>query len=329
MSTRKGRIISLLTILAISIGLIGGIIAMQFKELTKSSAAAKTIGNYSFYEMSAETPIDYTDCFTYTTTATEATITGLTAKGKTMERLETPLTFNSLPITTIGENAIRSTVLKTLIVNNGVTTIQSMAFAFNANLTSIRIPDTVTTVSSTASQSLFSNTYIIEADIPAMIVGVITNNATRDRLQVLRINSGEVLSTYRLYAKKTLKKLTIAGNVTISQIAMFNGYSALEEVSIEEGFTTLPSQTFNNCAALYSITLPDTLSNIGPWAFAYSTGILRIIIPASVEIIQSRAFEYWTAAQTIYCRSVQQPEGWSGNWSANCNANIVWGYTGN
>lgn len=232
MSTRKGRIISFLTIVAISIGLIGGIIGMQYKELNKASAAAKTIGNYSFYEMSEEAQI-----YTYEKGNNEITITGLTPYGNTLSQLIIPDTIEDLPVTKIGMFAIEQ--------------------------------------------------------------------------------------------KENLKSVVLGRNVNELLDYAFNFNKKLSTVVLNEGLLTIGSGAFASCDKITQLELPSTLITIGVGALQLCTSIQDIIIPSNVTRVLYRAFEHWNNSQTIKIVASSKPSGWASNWNAGCNAQIIWGYTGN
>lgn len=181
MTIRKGLIISLITILIISIGLIGGLISMNFQELKKASAAAKTIGNYSFYEMSEETPIDYTDCFTYSYYKNEnnvyaARITGLTDKGKNQEILATPLLYNNYAVESIATNAFATQRLqncKKFTLSNNIKYVGVGTFSYCENLETIVIGNGVTIIY----ESAFSDCHNLRNIVLGANVNEIQRNA--------------------------------------------------------------------------------------------------------------------------------------------------------
>lgn len=256
-----------------------------FTEYKLAEEATNTINGISAYELSEPVPIDYTDCFTYTTTATAATITGLTAKGETFEHLETPATYNEVPVTSIAARAFRAnlTIRSFIIPDTFSGTIGGSAFYNCTNLTTVRIGSGVTSIG----DHIFTGCANL-------------NIVTLDNL------------TY-----------------SISEF-MFADCTSLETIILPNTTRYIYNSAFKNCIALKSIIIPNTLREIsGTYAFENCTSFNKIIIPQSVTSIGSYVFRGWTENQTIYCRAESQPAGWSANWNNNCNAQIVWGYTGN
>ncbi len=114
-----------------------------------------------------ETPAKY---FTWETTETEATVTGLTDEGKALSEISIPSTYNGKPVTRIGEyafeiknsiitkvtipnsikiigmGAFNSCKITEIIIPNGVTTIDYSAFAFCDLLKNVEISESVTTI---------------------------------------------------------------------------------------------------------------------------------------------------------------------------------------
>ena len=47
-----------------------------------------------------------------------------------------------------------------------------------------------------------------------------------------------------------------------------------------------------------------------------------------IEELGYRTFDKWTSEQTVNFEVEEVQEGWDENWNYNCNAKIVFGYTG-
>ena len=52
-------------------------------------------------------------------------------------------------------------------------------------------------------------------------------------------------------------------------------------------------------------------------------------MPDSVTKIGIAAFADCDQLTTIYCEAQSQPKGWDSYWKYDCDAQVVWGYTGN
>ena len=143
----------------------------------------------------------------------------------------------------------------------GIENIASQAFMGCSSLTSVVLPSTLTTVSST----IFSDSSMANGD------GFI-------------FESG-------------LKEVTIPANLTAFS-TMFQKATGLEKVIISEGITEIPANAFLNCPNLKEVVLPSTLTSIGASAFS-GTALASIVIPDSVTTIGSKAFENCAALTSV------------------------------
>ena len=71
-------------------------------------------------------------------------------------------------------------------------------------------------------------------------------------------------------------------------------------VIVEEGITSVGSQTFRKCNNISSVTLPDGLEIIGNNAFSTCKLITELVIPRSVKEIHKYAFANISAIKVIY-----------------------------
>ena len=84
---------------------------------------------------------------------------------------------------------------------------------------------------------------------------------------------------------------------------------------------------FNNL--LKEIIVPNSISRIGKWAFAWCGNLKEITIPSSVNDMGREVFMGFSSSQTINIKeNTDKPDGWSEDWNDGCNANLIWGYTG-
>lgn len=68
--------------------------------------------------------------------------------------------------------------------------------------------------------------------------------------------------------------------------------SALKEVELAEGLTTIGESAFQNLDQIETITIPDTVTTIEPSAFYECDGLQEIVIPDSVTTLGKSAFAY-------------------------------------
>ena len=153
-----------------------------------------------------------------------------------------PDKINNLPVVGIEEMGFSNNearkILTSVVIPNTVTTIGSGAFTGCTKLTSVTLPAGLTTIE----DSLFREcTALTSITLPA-----------------------------------TVK--TIGPNA-------FNSCKALTSISLPASITTIGSSTFRECTKLTSITLPASITTIGNLAFHNCTALTTVNIPASVTTI--------------------------------------------
>ena len=156
--------------------------------------------------------------------------------------------------------------IKTVIVENGVTSIGSYVFCGCSSLTSITIPDSVTSIGEYAFYGCLSLTSIT---IPDSVTSI-----------------GECA----FYKCSSLTSITIPDSVTSIGVSAFYDCSSLASVTIPDSVTSIGSYVFCGCSSLTSITIPNSVTSIGDYAFEYCNNLTSITIPDSVTSIGVSAF---------------------------------------
>ncbi len=187
-----------------------------------------------------------------------------------------------------------------------VTSINSYAFSYHGNLTSISIPDGVTNIGKYAFWNCENLTSI---SIPDGVTG---------------IDSGAFLDC------ENLTSMTIPKSVTSIGGSLLGGCTSLTSVEVDKDNTTYHSSgnciietasktlvagcdnsvipndgsvtkigasAFSGCTGLTSITIPNSVTGIGTYAFSSCTGLTSITIPSSVTSIGTYAFAGCTGLQ--------------------------------
>lgn len=174
--------------------------------------------------------------FEYSLTANNTIEIGLTAYGKTLSNIEVPTSINGFP----------------------VTAIKTEAFAYTANIRSVKLPETITTI---GNKAFWSCTNIESVNLP---------------------NSITELGNGTFYACAKLKKIVLPPLLTYTTYEMFLNCSMLEEVIFLGDIITIGNSaggaSFQNCKALKNVLLPATVTEIKGNSFYGCDNLLTVVL---------------------------------------------------
>ena len=154
---------------------------------------------------------------------------------------------------TIGVDAFRGcSGLTSITIPDGVTSIGDFAFDVCSSLTSITIPDGVTSI-----------------------------------------------GDYAFRGCSSLTCITIPDGVTSIGDYAFDGCSSLTSITIPDGVTSIGDYAFRGCSNLTSFSIPDSVTYIGDEAFFGCSKIKDITIGNNVLLIGKSAFGYCSSLESV------------------------------
>ena len=190
-------------------------------------------------------------------------------------------------ITSIGDFAFGSCIgLTSINIPNGVKTIGQGAFSGCTGLTSISLPNSITSIG----QSAFSGSGLTSVNIPS---GVIGDYAFRSCSGLSSISFGSGVTSIGNAAFSYcngLINLTIHGSITSIGAAAFYGCSGLTSITIGSGVTSIGDGAFNGCTGLTNVTIPNSVTSIGAHAFDGCSGLTSITIGSGITAIAGSTF---------------------------------------
>ena len=191
-----------------------------------------------------------------------------------------PTTYNGLPVVSVEASAfLNNTAITSVVLPDGITSIGENAFNGCESLTSVLFGKN--SQLSSIGPGAFNYCYSLESiTIPE---------------SVTNIGSDAFIYCYGL------RSVTFGENSQLTSIGdgAFNWCESLESITIPASVTSIGEGAFCCCAKLTSITIPDGVKSIGNHAFAGCSALESITIPDSVLSIGYSAFEGCTALKNI------------------------------
>ncbi len=181
--------------------------------------------------------------------------------------------------------------IKSVVIEDGATSIGNCAFYNCPNLESAVIPSSVKSIGYFAFEECYALKSLVIPDSVESIGGYaflyctslssltlgnsltsIGNEAFAEcsALSDLTIPDGvESIGSYAFSGCNSLKSVIIPDSVTDLGEGVFTFCTALEDITLPSGITQIPEKLLSDCDALTSVTIPDSITQIDYKAFCY------------------------------------------------------------
>lgn len=173
-----------------------------------------------------------------------------------------------------------------IVFDRPITKIGEKAFYWRFSLTSVTIPDSVTTIGTSAFQKCIN-------------LKEFKGKFAADGGRCLIVDN-----TIIAYVEASGTTYTIPDNVTTIGDRAFCNCESLTSVTIPNSVKTIGEGAFSGCIRLTSITIPHCVTMIGDYAFNYCHSLTSVIIPDSVTTIRDGVF---SGCRNLTCVTI--PDG--------------------
>ena len=181
-------------------------------------------------------------------------------------------------VNSINDNAFyECTGLTSVTIPNSVTSIGKWAFFSCSGLTSVTIPNSVTSIGTEAFEDC---TGLTSVTIPSSVTNIGDNVFGNCILTSISVEEGNINYDSRNNCNAVIETNT---NILIA---------GCKNTVIPNSVTSIGDYAFYYCSGLTSVTIPNSVTSIGSNAFSICSGLTSVTIPNSVTHIDSNAFQY-------------------------------------
>ena len=179
--------------------------------------------------------------------------------------------------------------LTSITIPNTVTSIGNAAFNNCDGLTSIDIPNGVTSI---GNKAFYDCDGLASINIPNGVtnIGESTFYSCDNLASITIPNTVTSIGNYAFYNCVKLTSIDIPNGVTSIGNSAFSGCKKLSSIDIPSGVTSIGRSAFYDCDGLASINIPNGVTNIGENTFSSCDNLASITIPNTVTSIGNYAF---------------------------------------
>lgn len=202
-------------------------------------------------------------------------------------------------VTQIGYYAFQNCKdLTSVIIPQTITSLPSSAFLNCSSLTTITMSSNVTTIGNNAFEGCKSLSSIVIPEGVTAISNKLFNGC--EKLASVTLPQGiTTIGEGAFMGCKSLTMLSLPNQISSIEKTAFKNCTGLASIVLPEELTTITESTFEGCSGLVSIVMPDKITRIGPTAFLNCTSLSSIVFSNALYSIGASAFQNCTSLFTV------------------------------
>lgn len=188
-------------------------------------------------------------------------------------------------------------------VPSGVTTLSANAFRNNKNVTSVTLPDTVTSINHSGFSGAFQSATSLKNVYLSNNLTSIGNYAFSgcSSLESVALpDSVTSIGTQAFCKCSSMKTLTLSNNLISMGDWAFYQCTSLLSIDVPGSLANIPERAFYGCSSVKSITVREGVRTIDVSAFRGCSSATRVTLPASVTTINMYAFHEIDGLRDVY-----------------------------
>ncbi len=178
-------------------------------------------------------------------------------------------------------------IIKSVVINEGVTTIGNSAFAYYSSLESVTIPNSVTKIGYLAFIKTAIKTISFSKNIKE--VGYAAFSSIENLSEVYIPVSVEKWGR-NVFDFSGIAKVEFENGITEIVDGMFHNCKSLKSVKLPSTLKTIGKEAFYHCISLESIKIPDSVTKIKKYAFLSCENLTDVALPKNLDYIHTSSF---------------------------------------
>ena len=256
-----------------------------------------SISEYAFYNCTSLTSVTIPDsvtsigdrAFSYCDSLNAVYITDISAWCN--------ISFYDNPLSYAHNLYLNGELVAALVIPDSVKSIGNFAFEGCTSLTSVTIPDSVTSINS-AFKGCTSLTSITIPDGVTSIDGAFSGCTSL--INVTIPDSVTSIGDYAFYNCISITNITIPDSVAVIGNYAFSGCTSLTAITIPDSVTNIESYAYSGCYSLTSVSIGKKVTIIGKCSFYGCSSLVKITLPKSLKSIGIGVFSKCSPKLEVY-----------------------------